>query len=229
MNPDLTPAAFHHLAVCRDYELLTCPEILAAAEGVDTLDPARQALKTMVEKGYFRTLNVPGFNNKIWYQPTAKGAQIGQPSIPKFLRSGLPATARQRAVLRTFAYFFTTHDSFLSIGEQAALCQKFFLPWAGHARPLVAVNGGHYHIYLPILLTDEPLSSIETAAARWLPLLDAGHGTLHFVTFNKQKIDDALAVLMPPLPLYKHHEIRNRLIEIDAVITNDQTGLARMQ
>jgi hypothetical protein len=221
-------ATRQHAYQCAQAECCTTADLAALALSC-LPDAARSALKYAADAGYFRATLLPGFGNKIVYQPTPKAVHFSGKNIPKFLRAGLAADARRRGILRGFVRFFDqkmqSDLAFLTIAEQSALCKSYGIPERGHARALVGLDGAHSHIFVPVLKLEKPIAAIESACFRWLPLLESGTATLHFVVENDMAaaLGDALNALAPP-PVSA--QARDELAMLDAEIAADKSGLA---
>lgn len=208
-----------------------CATADLAARALDcSLEAARAALNLAVEAGYLRATLLAGLGNKICYQPTPKAAGENHTHAPKFLRAGLAPETRWRGLMRGFILFSARPElSYLPVCEQAALCSQYGIPERGHARALVGLDGAHYHIFAPILRAENPIAAIESASFRWLPLLESGTTTLHFVAPANEAvvvIRDALSALQPR-PLGS--DLQTELAALDAEISNDRSGLAALK
>lgn len=217
-------ATRQHVRWCALTECCTTAELAARALDCSP-DAARAALKLAADAGYLRAALLPGLGNKIVYQPTAKAAGLRAGIVPKFLRAGLPAEARLRGLLRGFVRFVTRPElSFLPTAEQSELCRRYGVPLRGHARALVGLDGAHVHIFVTIT-NDGPAATIECAASRWLPLLDAGAATLHFVA----PVGSPAGALRDTLAAMSGGDLRAELAALDAQITADRSGLAAIK
>lgn len=217
-----------HALWCAMANACTTAELAARALD-ESLEGARAALKLAAEAGYLRALLAPGLGNTLCYQPTPRAAgACGQP-IPKFLRAGLSPEARWRGLLRGFVRFAARPELFYLASEDlAALCRCWGIPQRGYAHALVALNGGHSDIFVPILKKETPIAIIEAAADRWLPLLESGTATLHFIALAGEPAEvvrTALAALAP----VADDCLRDELAALDAEIAADRTGLAALR
>lgn len=193
-----------------------------------TPDAARTTMKLLADAGYFRQLLIPGLGNKICYQPTAKAASLRGPLIPKFLRAGLSKTARFRGLLRGYVRFVSHPNlSYLTAAQQSELCRRYGVHETGHARALVGLDGTHYHVFVPVLNSEKPAAAIEAAASRWLPLLDSGSATLHFVALAGLPADASRETLIALAPVADG--AAHELTKLDAEIKADMTGLAGLR
>lgn len=217
-------SVIEHAANCASLELCTTADLAAAAYSC-TIDDARAGLKTGVEFGLLRPVSTPGLGNKITYRPTAKALGLTGSAVPKFLRSGLNSAANMRGLLRASAYRQHPQLTFLSSAEQSLLCQKYGIPERGHARALVGRDGEQLHIFIPLLGSEKPAAAIETAASRWLLLLDSGQATLHPIcrTADAPGVREIMAVFAPLAGA------REQLAALDSDISADKTGLAALR
>lgn len=212
----------------RAAQVEACLTDAAAALALDcTPNAARATLKLLSDAGYFRQLLTPGLGNKICFQPTRKAAGLTGPLVPKFLRAGLSKTARLRGLLRGHVRFVSHPDlACLTVAQQTELCRRCGVPETGHARALIGLSGSHYHIFVTILPNEKPAAIIESASFRWLPLLDYGSATLHFVATSKgaAEVREALAILSPA-----EDRAGAELAKLDAQIAADTSGLAGLR
>lgn len=212
---------------CAQVDACLTADLAARALGAAP-DAARATLKLLSDAGFFRQLLTHGLSNKICYQPTAKSAGLTGPLIPKFLRAGLSKPARFRGLLRGHVRFVSHPDlSYLTVNQQTELCRRYGVPETGHARALVGLDGSHYHIFVPALGSEKPAAVIESAASRWLPLLDSGSATLHFTAragLPADAIRETLTALAPVADC-----AARELAKLDAEIKDDTTGLAALR
>lgn len=215
-----------HAHACALAEACTTADIAAQALSC-TLDEARSALKYAADSGYFRATLLPGLGNKIVYQPTAKAIHFSGRVVPKFLRAGIAEETRRRGLLRGFVRFSARpKQCFFATAGQTALCKKHGIAERGHARALIGYAGANSHdIFVPVLKLEKPIAAIESACFRWLPLLESGIATLHFVSESDTAamLRDALNALAPPPADVR---ARDALAALDAEIAADKSGLA---
>lgn len=221
--------ARRHAYTCAQLECCTTAEHMARALDC-SLDVARDQLNSLIDAGHFRQLRAPNFGNKLIYQPTAKAAGLTGAQVPKFLRSGLPVDARLRGLLRGFICFDRHRDLwFLPAAAHAKLCDALHIPTQGHARPLIGIDGGHRHIYVPVLASQTLFAAAESAYSRWFPLLERGTSTLHFVAFP-----EVATTLRAALGGNKESDgwrdaISAELSRIDQEIASDGSSLAALR
>ena len=221
-------AARQHARHCALVEACTTADLAARALSCSP-DAARAALKLAADAGYFRTTLLSGCGNKIVYQPTPRAAHFSGKNVPKFFRSGLASDARRRGLLRGFVRFSDLKNrsvlAFLSTAEQAAQCKAYGIQERGHARALVGLDGANSHIFVPVLTVEKPAAAIEAASFRWLPMLESGTATLHFVSEinTAAGLRDTLTALAPPS---SGAGLRAELAMLDAEIEADKSGLA---
>lgn len=218
-----------HAAECAVLECISTPELLARALNCSP-EAARAGLKFGVETGFFRPVPMPNLSNRLGYQPTPKALKLSVSplqSCPKFHRCGLSPDSRLRGFLRGYVRFFAHPElSFLSALEQdQAICTPHSVPTLGYARALIGTDSAQMmHIFVPVLRAENPSNAVEIAALRWLPLLDAGRATLHFVAHGA-----AAAALADTLKSFTfapvEHPASVELEALDAQIAADRSGL----
>lgn len=221
--------ARQHARACARAEACTTAEIAARALGCSP-DEARSALRMLADGGYLRASLLSGFGNKLYYQPTPRAASFEGTSVPKFLRAGLGADARLRGALRGYVRFAARPElAYLSTTEQSELCRDGGIAERGYARALLGREGTHTHIFAPILPNERPIAAIEGAAFRWLPLLETGTATLHFLALagaSTAGVREALATLTP---CTEASDFLAELAALDAEIAADRSGLVALR
>lgn len=226
--PDLS-AVRNLAAECARVECCTSIQLAAATLNCSP-ETTRAALAYGCEAGYFRQLLAPGFGNKIMYQPTAKAAGIKGNDVPRFIRAGLAQEVRVRGALRGYIRFAAYPDlAYLSAAEQDELCSTHGIPCRGFARALLGSDGENTHIFVPLTPADKPFAAVESASFRWLPLLESGAATLHFVALAGAPADAARAALTALAPAASGADLHAELARIDSEIAADKTGLAALR
>lgn len=225
-------AIHQHASVCAALHCATTPDYAAAALNC-TRDVGASALREAAGAGLFRRLLLPGLGNAPVYQPTAKAGAVDSRNAPKFLRAGLSESGRWRGLLRGGVVFLAGRNlDWLSAEAQSELHSEHQIPAVGHAGALVARNAyGRYRIVVPVPpaeATKSPKAVIDSAAVRWLPLLEQGYAELHFVT-RAGLAADALQAELSALAPAEQGDDASELAELDAHIAADKTGLARVQ
>lgn len=218
-----------HAFACALSEACTTSTLAARALCASQED-ARAALNLATQAGYLRMTMLPGMGNNVCYQPTPKAAGASHKHAPKFLRAGLTQEARWRGLMRGHVRFLARPQlSYLSAAEQGELCLRYGIQERGHARALVGLDGAHYHLFATVLNREKPIAAIESASFRWLPLLESGTATLHFVVADSEAvaaIREALSVLQPSTP---SSDLQAELAALDSEISNDRSGLAAVK
>lgn len=230
---DRMPIAFEairqHAFACALSEACTTSTLAARALSASR-DDARAALNLATQAGYLRVTLLPGMGNNICYQPTPKAAGASHKHAPKFLRAGLTQEARWRGLMRGYVRFCARPQlSYLPATEQGELCLRYGIPERGHARALVGLDGAHYHLFATILHGEKPIAAIESASFRWLPLLESGTATLHFVAADSEAlaaIREALSALQPST---LGSDLQVELAALDAEIAADHSGVATLK
>lgn len=224
-----------HASVCATLRCASTPDYAAIAMNC-TRDAAATALREAAGAGLFRRLLLPGLGNAPVYQPTAKAGAVDSRNAPKFLRAGLSEAGRWRGLLRGGVVFSMGQNlDWLSAEAQSELHAQHAIPAIGHAGALVASDThGRYRIVVPVPPADATKSpkarkaAIESAAMRWLPLLEQGSAELHFVT-RAGLAADVLQTELSALLSGETGGDSSELAELDARIAADKTGLARVQ
>lgn len=203
---------------------------LAARALCTSREDARAALNLATQAGYLRMTMLPGMGNNVCYQPTPKAAGASHKHAPKFLRAGLMQEARWRGLMRGYVRFLAHPQlSYLSATEQGELCLRYGIQERGHARALAGLDGAHYHLFATVLHGEKPIAAIESASFRWLPLLESGAATLHFVAADSETaatIREALSALQPNI---LGSDLQAELTALDAEIAADHSGLAALK
>lgn len=228
----MSATVYRHASVCAALHCATIPDYAAVALHC-TRDAAASALREAAGAGLFRRLLLPGLGNAPVYQPTAKAGAVDSRNAPKFLRAGLSEAGRWRGLLRGGVVFFADSNlDWLLAEAQSELHSEHAIPTAGHAGALVARDAhGRYRIVVPVPPADatrSPKAAIDSAAVRWLPLLEQGIADLHFATRAGLAADALQAELSALAPAEKGDDA-SELSELDARIAADKTGLARVQ
>lgn len=228
----MSAAVHQHASVCAALHCASTPDYAAAALNC-TRDVAASALRNAAGEGLFRRLLLPGLGNVPVYQPTAKAGAVDSRNAPKFLRAGISEAARWRGLLRGGVVFLAGRNlDWLPVEAQSALHVAHAISATGHASALVAHDAqGQYRIVVPVPPADATKSAkavIDSAAVRWLPLLEQGIAELHFVTRAGLAADALQAELSALVPAETGGD-STELEELDARIAADKTGLARVQ
>jgi hypothetical protein len=218
-----------HAAECAVLECISTPELLARALNCSP-EAARAGLKFGAETGFFRPVPLPNLSNRLGYQPTLKALKLSispLQSCPKFQRCGLPPDSRLRGFLRGYVRFSARPElSFFGALEQdLTVCTPNAVPTLGYSRALIGMDSAqHLHIFVPVLRAEHPSTAIELAALRWLPLLNTGRATLHFVAHGgtAAALTDALAGFTSTPAA---HPAIAELVALDAQIAADRSGL----
>lgn len=218
-----------HAVECAATECLSTPDLLASALDCP-VETARAALKFGCDIGLFRPVPLPSLGGRIAFQPTPKAlkrAGSDMPSCPKFHRCGQPPDARMRGFLRGFVRFSGRPElSFLGAqAQESEVCAPNSIPTLGYSRALIGLDlAQHLHIFTPVLRAENPAAAVELAALRWLPLLNSGRATLHFVAAGAAA--EALGATLKNFTTTPAESPAAReLAALDAQILADKSGL----
>jgi uncharacterized membrane protein len=211
-------------------ELCLSPELVAHALSLSLAD-ARKALTEAAAAGLYRRILLPYRRGVQGYQPTPKGAGLRVCSgaaarTPRFLRSGLPPSVVERAMLRAYVAL-VAHPAarYFSVYEQASLCRDHAVPLRGHSRALMSSD---WRIYVPVLASEHPIQTVTTAAARWLPAFESVDGGLHALSYSLNFVTapgTAADAFRAALDSLKGPNLTADLAGLDERIARDRTGV----
>lgn len=217
-------------AHCASLELCLSPELAASALSLPVAD-ARRVLSEATAAGFYRRVLLPYKPTALVYQPTPKGAGLqvlpgAAARVPRFLRTGMPPSAAERAMLRAYVALVEHPDTcYLTINQQAAVCWECAVPARGYARVLMSSD---WNIYVPVLSSEHAIRVVTTAAERWLPALDSIESglrrpicSLNFVTPTGQSAN-ALRATIEEL---RGPNLAADLAALDKHIAADRTGV----
>jgi hypothetical protein len=104
------------------------------------------------------------------------------------------------------------------------------VPIHGHALALVGLDGGHFHLFQPVIVeAGRPLAkAVESAITRHFFLLESGCATLHFMTFapHADAVQTAIAAIAPASTVAASSA---ELAALDAEVAADRLGLRYLE